>query len=114
MSWGKHHKGWLSKPMPVASSDISQKVTSPRFCVAEQHGLQEPKYRVVDDLSRSYVDATADTTDTYCPQDLDTLVAQVRTLARLGASNFKAWSVDFSNDYKTIGLHESSKDAATV
>ena len=87
---------------------------SPRFCIAEQNGLQEPKYRVIDDLSRSEVNSTTDTTDTYCPQYLDTLVAHVRALAKLGVSDFRAWSVDFPNAYKAIGLHESSLEAATI
>ena len=114
MSWKEHHKGRLSKPVPVTRSDLSQTVMSPRFCIAEQHGLQEPKYRVIEDLSRSFVNSTADTTDTYFPQSLGTLVAQVRTIAKLGASDFKAWSVDFPNAYKTIGLRESSKGASSV
>ena len=42
------------------------------------------------------------------PHDLDTLVAQTRLLTHRGATKLCAWSVDFSNAYKTIGLHESS------
>ena len=80
---------------------------STRFCIAGQHGLQGPKYRVIDDLSRSCVNSTGDAADKYCPHDLDTLVAQVRTLANFGLTDLIAWSVDFSNAYKTIGLHES-------
>ena len=100
--------------MPIAPSDLSHTVVSPRFCIAEQHGLQEPNYRAIDDLSRSHVNSTADSTDTYGPHDLDTLVANVRALAKLGATDFRAWSFDFSNAYKTIGLHESPKEASTV
>ena len=87
---------------------------SPRFCIAEQHGLQEPKYRVIDDLSRSHANSTTDSTDTCRPQDLDTLVAHFRALEKLGATDFRAWSGDCSNAYKTIGLHESSKEGETV
>ena len=104
----------MSDLAPATHSDITHTVTSPSFCIAEQHGLQEPKYRVIDGLSRPHANSTAETADAYFPQDLDTLVAHVRTLAKLGGSDFKAWSVDFSNAYKTIGLHESSVGAATV
>ena len=41
-------------------------------------------------------------------------MAQIRVLANLGGSDFRAWSVDFPNAYKTIGLHDSSLEAATV
>ena len=57
---------------------------------------------------------TVDTTFTYSPQDLDTLVAHVRPLAKLGASDFRALSVDFPNAYKTIVIRESSKEEATA
>ena len=57
---------------------------------------------------------TKDTTDTYCPEDIDKLVADVRSLAKLGASDFRAWSVGFSHANKTIGLQESPKEAATI
>ena len=111
---GEHPKGWLSKPVPVTRSGRSQTAMSPRFCISEQHGLQEPIYRAIGDLSRSCVNTTTDTKDTYSPQDLATLVAQVRSLARLGASDFMAWSADFANAYKTIGLREPPNDASAV
>ena len=87
---------------------------SPRFCTAEQHGIQGPKYRAIDDLSRSYVNSTADTADTYFSLDMDALVARIRTLAKLGASDFKARSVAFPNAYRTIWIRESPKNAPTV
>ena len=41
-------------------------------------------------------------------------VAQIPTLAKIGASDFMARSVDFPNDYKTIGLRESPLGASAV
>ena len=102
LSWEEHSKGWLSKPSPVSRADVNLAVLSPRFCIAEQHGLQQPKFRVIDDLSRFHVNSTADTTDTYCPENLDTLVTQARTLANLGRTDLKAWSVGFPNAYKKL------------
>ena len=86
---------------------------SPRFCIAEQHGAQFPKYRVIDDMSRSEASSTACTSDTYCPQDLYTLF-HARALTKPGAENLRAWSVDFSNAYKTIGIREASSFAGAV
>ena len=44
--WGlsveESHKGWLSELKPVTYFDRYNAVISPRFCIAEQHGLQEP------------------------------------------------------------------------
>ena len=52
--------------------------------------------------------------DTYCPQDLDALVAQTRLLTGLGARGLRAWSVDFANANKTIGLRARAREAALV
>ena len=98
----------------MTEADANKIALSPRFCIAEQHGIQLAKYRVIDDLTRSQVNSTAETKDTYCPESLDVLVAQARRFARHGNCNLKAWSVDFSNAYKTSGLHDESKKAATV
>ena len=114
MSWKVHRKGWVSKHVPLTRPCLSQTAMSPRFCISEQHGLQEPKYRVVDGMSRACANSTADATDTYFPQDLETLVAQVRAIARLGASDCKARPVDFAYAYKTIGIRKSTNVAATV
>ena len=114
LSKAEQEKGWLSKQTPVTKQDLSNTVLSPRVCISEQHGLREQKFRVIDDLYRSEVNATDHMTDTYCPKDLDTLVAQVRALSQVGADNLRAWSVDFSNDYKTIAFHESPNEAATI
>ena len=92
---------------PTGYEIVIDTVMLPRCCVAEQHSLQQPKYRVVDDLSMSQVNATAGASDAYCPHGLDTLVAQKRTLPKIGAADFRAMSVDFPNAYKTIGIHET-------
>ena len=114
LSWAGQQKSWLSQPQPVTKSGMVDKFTAPRFCIAEQHGLQQHKYRVIDDLSRSHVNATADTSDTYCPHGIDTLVAKTQTLPKIGDTDCREWSVDFSDSYKTIGIHETSREAATV
>lgn len=77
--------------------NIRTLVLPPRFCISENHGLRQPKYRVIDDLSRPLVNSTADTADAYCPQDSDTLVAQTRLLPTRGATDLRNWSVDFPN-----------------
>ena len=68
MSVLEHQKGWLSRPTPVTQNDRTNTIMSPRFCISEQHGTQAPKYRVIDDLSKSKVNATVGTHDTYCPR----------------------------------------------
>ena len=89
-------------------------VLSPRFCIAEQHGKQEPKYRVIDALTKSHVNLTVGASDTYCPQDLDTFMVLARLQHLYGARNLRIWSVDFSNEYKTIGLDEASREVSHI
>ena len=67
LSREEHLDGRLSKPTPVTLNDRNEMVLSPRFCISEQHGGKHSKFRVVDDLSRSLVNSTSDTSDTYCP-----------------------------------------------
>ena len=62
----------------------------------------------------SEVNDAANMADTNCPQDLEVLVAHVRYLPHVGAVNLRAWSVDFSNAYKTIALRESPNEAAAI
>ena len=93
---------------------MSNAILSPRFCIAEQHGLQEPKYRVIDGLSRPEVNATSHMTDTYFPQDMGALVSQVRDLSHVGAVDLRDWPVGFPIAYKTIESHEPSDEAVAV
>ena len=114
LSLDEFRKGWLSEPVPVTAFDRSNTVLSPRFCIAEQHGNQEPKFRLIDDFSKSRVNDTVHSAETYCPEDLDSFVAIARLQHHHGARNLKAWSVDFSHAYKTIALHPDSTDAAFI
>ena len=78
MSTNEYQKGWLSKPTHVTQNDRANTVTSPQFCIAEQHGNQEPKYRVIGDPSKSKINATVGASDAYFPQDLDTFMVLAR------------------------------------
>ena len=89
-------------------------ILPPRFRISEQHGDQEPKYRIIGDLSRSMANQVVYMSDTYCPQDIDSFVAMVRILSHAGASDLRLWPLDFHNDYKTISLHMDSRDAAHI
>ena len=114
MSVAEYEKGWFSKPTPAAQRDRAFTVLSPRFCIAEQHGNQKPKYRVFGDLTKSHVSLTVGESDTYCPQDLDTFMVLARLQHKYGATNLRMWSLGFSNAYKTIGMNEESKDASHI
>ena len=65
MSVSEYEKGWLSKPTLAAQHDRINTILPPRFFIAEQHGNQEPKYRVVGDLAKSHVNLTVGASDTY-------------------------------------------------
>ena len=52
--------GWLSEPTPVTESDLNSTIPSPRFCISEHHGIQKPKFRLIDDLAKSNFDKTAE------------------------------------------------------
>ena len=110
--WGptqtEYSKGWLSGPKLVTKFDKSNAILSPRFCIRERHGVQEVKYRVIDDLTKSRVNIAVEMADTYFPQDIDTFMVIARLNHTYGAENLRMWSVDFPNAYKNISLGESS------
>ena len=106
------HKGWIPEPVPVTDHDTGHTVLSPRFCIPEQHGLQQLIYRLIDDLAESLANGTVETTETYCPQDLDSFAARLQTMH--GTHQLRAWSLDFSHAYKTISLHTDSSEAAYI
>ena len=87
---------------------------SPRFFIAEQHGRQQPKYRLIDDLTKSLVNSAAQTTETFPPQDLDSFVAQTRLQISHGSDHLAAWSLAFSHAYKAIALRPNSAVAAHI
>ena len=64
------------------------------FCISEHHGFQEPKFRLIDDLTKSNVNKTVQMSETYCPQGLGSFVALTRTHHVNGAEGLKQWSVD--------------------
>ena len=108
------HKGWLSEPVPVTDRDKGHTVLSPRLCIPEKHGLQQLKYRLIDDLTKSLVNGAVETTETYCPQELDSFVALSRLRTRHGSHQLRDWSLDFSRAYKTISLRPDSSEAAYI
>ena len=63
LSWGEHEQGWLAEPTPLTELDLKTLAISRRFSISEKHGIQHPKYRVIDDLSRSLVNSTTATVD---------------------------------------------------
>ena len=89
-------------------------VLPPSFCTPEQHGLQQPKFRLIGDLSKSLVNSAIQSTETYCPQGIDSFVAMSRLQVSQGADQLRAWSLDFSHAYKTIALHPGSAEAAII
>ena len=87
---------------------------SPRFRIAEEHGLQEPKYRLIDDLTKSLANGAVETTEAYCPHDLDSFVALTRLQKYHGSRHLRAWSLYFSHAYKTIAIHPGSAEASYI
>ena len=85
MSVAEYGEGWLSKPSLATQRDRAFTVLPPRFCIAEQHGNQGPKYRVIDDLAKSHVSLTVGASDTYCPQDLGAFMVLARLRHLYGA-----------------------------
>ena len=58
LSWAEFRQGWLSEQTQVSMSDLHGAVLSPRFCLAEHHWVQEPKFRLIGDLAKSNLDKT--------------------------------------------------------
>ena len=114
LSMNEVASGWLEPPTLVTDEDVLYTVLSPRFCIREQHGLNPAKFRLIDDLSRSWVNHVTSMSDTYRPQSIDHLLAMCRLLGLSGAHDVKLWSVDFANAYKTIPVHDSSRSVAHV
>ena len=114
LSNGEFRKGWPSQPTPITTNDSRSIILSPRFCIAEQHGLKEAKFRLIGEFSRSNVNKTVQMADTYCPQGIDSFVALTRIQSANGVSDLKQWPIDFPHAYKTIALHPSSSEAAHI
>ena len=85
----------VTRSNPVANADLENTILPPRFCISEHHGNQEPKFRLICDLTKSNVNKTAEMPETYCPQGLDSFVALTRTQHANGAEGLKQRSVDF-------------------
>ena len=95
LSFEEYRQGWLSEPTPATEADLDSAILSPRFCISEHHGIQEPKFRLVDDLAKSNVNKTVGMSETYCPQGMGPFVALTRIQHVNGADDLKQWSVDF-------------------
>ena len=84
------------------------------FFISEHHGVQEPEFRLIDDLTNANVNKTVQMSDAYCPKSLDSFVALKRLQHVNGAGDLKQWSVDFSHAYKTLALHPALSEAASI
>ena len=111
---GGFRKGWLSEPAPATGHDRSRTVLPPRFCIREQRGLHQPKYRLIDDIAKSLLNGAVQTSEIYYPKDLDSPVALSRLRTIHGAHHLRAWSHDSSHAYKTLALHPVSFEAAYI
>ena len=116
--WGLSQRGyemgWLSEPTPVAATDLDTAILSPRFCTSERHGIQERKFRLIDDLAKSNVNKTVQTSETYCRQGIDSFLALTRPHRANGATDLEQRSFDFTHAYKAISLGTSSSEAAKI
>ena len=102
----------ISDPPPVAGFDSAGVITSPRFCIGGDHGVQEPKFRLIGDLTNSNFDKTAQTSEPCCPRGIDSPVAITRLRHINGAADLRQLSVDFPNAYRAIALPPASVEAS--
>ena len=108
-------KGWLAEPVPVAEAAISSIPLTPRFAIWEQHGDSARKIRVVDDAKASRAYDLLGLVDTSIPQNLDTVMGMASIYAHLGNKRkLHAFSVDFANAYKHVGVASDQLEFATV
>ena len=84
------------------------------FCIAEHHGNQGPKFRLIGDLANPNVNKTVQMAETYFPHGIDSFVALTRLHRANAAEDLKQCSVDFPHAYKTIAIHPSSSEAARI
>ena len=84
------------------------------FCIAEHHGIQEPKFRLIDDLTKSNFNKTAQMAETYCPHGLGSFAALTRLRRVNGANGLEQRSVDSPDAYKTSALRHSSAEDANI
>ena len=77
--WGifraEFRKGWLDEPTPASRSYLRRAILSPMMRIAEHHGIQEPRSRLIGDLATSNVDKTVQMSETYCHQGLELFFA---------------------------------------
>ena len=65
-------------------------------------------------MAKSLVNGTVESSETYCPQDIDSFVAHARLQVSYGEDRLRARDVDFSHAYKTIARYPGSADAAYI
>ena len=60
----------MREPTPVTEFDKNSTRLSLIFCISEHHGLQGPKSRLIDDLTKSNDSKNVQMSETYGPQGL--------------------------------------------
>ena len=98
----------------MTEADLDSTILSPGFCIAEHHGIQEPKFRLIGDLAKSNVNKTVQMSEIYFRQGLDSFVALTRLQHVNGSEDLKQRSVDFPHAYKTIALRPFSAEASRI
>ena len=68
-------EGWITEPVDLTEFDRKNVPLTPRYAINEQHGLQKPKIRLIDDFRASGINAIVETEDTNVPDNLDAGVA---------------------------------------
>ena len=86
-------------PARLTTDDANSAIPSPMFRISEQRGLQEAKFRLINDFKRSNINKTVQATSTYLQQRIDPIVALTRVRSANGANDLKQRPIDPPHAY---------------
>lgn len=76
------------------------------FCIAEERGLQEPKYRIIGDITKPRVSSAATMAGAYYPRDFETRACEIDTRKQRRRKKLGNPRTRLKNDRLTQGFSE--------
>ena len=109
-------RGRFATPALITPGVLATMPLTPRFSLAECHGLSTtPKYRVIDYFKASGVNSILSAVDTCAPNGLGVFLIDVSYFQIIGPNvELRAPAEDFAHAYKTAGLPVAPSKFVTI
>ena len=101
-------RNWITTPGPITDETLRDFPLTPRFAIAENHGLGREKIRLIDDCKISELNKTLEMFETSVPDSLNVALTMARTHSMTWRQlTLQLVIVDFSHAYKHIGIDQN-------